>query len=607
MKVPFGDLPSAIERLQRETARELRGVAVRTATVSAASAGISVGVLSLLSETRVSIGIAALTATSGAVISAAAVAWLVVRSAHKWARHAAIQELKARRADARCRDAEERYRLLAEHTTDFVAAFELNGNPLYVSPSHERLMERALPAEPSAAPRCGLLDSTSEAVRSAFRSTLEQGSLRRDFSLQCGDERVIVDMSLSLIDTPQGKRILAIGRDVTKQRQLTKCLQQTQKMDAVGRLAGGIAHDFNNLLSLIGAAAALALEQLPEHHPAAREVNDVLRGVGRGNALTNKLMAVSRRQVPNAERPACVQSTLASLGRLLTRVLPTNIHLTIECDNSCELVTASESDLEQILLNLALNARDAMADGGRLTIRAESRQLSRGMVALPVGRYVMISASDTGTGISAEVRRHLFEPFFTTKPPGKGTGLGLATSHGIATQNGGTLLAESTEGCGTTFTLWLPVASPDSVRSWEAAPRVTMQSKRGLSVLLIEDDPLVFASTTRMLTSLGHLVKGAATLSQAIQLHEQGLHPDVLVTDLMLVDGLSYATVDYFMAIQPELRVVFVSGYAEDSARLAQYINRGARLLAKPFTRQAMANALAEPPAHALGSVSPQS
>lgn len=606
MTASFEDRQSALERLEREAVREFRSISLRVAAVGAASAGISLGFIAFSDTHQVGVLTAVLTTTTGIAASAGAVAWVAAHKARKWAARIVTQKLRTQRADTRYRAAEAHHQLLAAHTSDIVVVFDLDGNPVYVSPSHERLLQHPVQASPVGVPACGLLGGSIGEVQSVIRSTLRCGSFRRELCVEQGDQRLIIDVSLSVTVTAEGTRILAIGHEVTKQRQLANCLQQTQKMEAVGRLAGGIAHDFNNLLSLIGAAAALALEQLPEHHPAVREVNDVLRGVGRGHALTNKLLAVSRPQTPTAERPACVQSTLDSLGQLLRRVLPSHIHLMIDSGSSSELVTASESDLEQILLNLALNARDAMSDGGRLVIRAESRQLSRGMVALPVGRYVVISVSDTGTGMNAEVRRHLFEPFFTTKAPGKGTGLGLATSHGIATQHGGTLLADSAEGRGTTFTLWLPVASPDSVRNWEAAPCVAMQSNRALSVLLLEDDPLVFASTTRLLTSLGHLVKGAATVSQAIQLHEQGLHPDVLVTDLMLVDGLSYGAVDHFMAIQPELRVVFVSGYAEDPVRLAKYINRGARLLPKPFTRQAMIAALADP-SQGLANVLPQS
>jgi PAS domain S-box-containing protein len=529
----------------------------------------------------------ALATAMGIAATTGAMAWAIATSARQSLRKAIVRELDARDAEERQRLAEDRYRLIANHTSDLVAVFDESANVLYASPSHERVFGQSVNgAEVSRFH--GLLGADAAEAVCLLEEVIARGVARREVVIQPGERKLTLDVVMTSVRTQDGVRIIATGRDVTEERQLATRLQQVQKMEAVGRLAGGIAHDFNNLLSAMGSAASLALEQLPKAHPATADVSDVVAGVERGTAMTRRLLAISRKQMPQLEEPARVAHSLETLERLLLRVLPGNIRLQIEHAGIQQAVVASESELEQILLNLVLNARDAMPDGGQIQIRAASRTLVDAEVSLLAGDYVTISITDTGTGMSADVQHHLFEPFFTTKTSGSGTGLGLATALGIATQHGGTLQVETTLGQGTTFTLWLPIASGGSVAVSRSDIRAISRSLRPLTLLLLEDDPLVLASTTRVLKSLGHQVHGTSTGKDAIQLSDEGLRIDVLVADLNLADGLSYDAVDHILARQPDVSLIFISGYAEDPTRLAQYLRSGAHLLPKPFSRSSL-------------------
>ena len=378
-----------------------------------------------------------------------------------------------------------------------------------------------------------------------------------------------------------------------EREQLFLELEKSARMEALGRLAGGIAHDFNNLLVVIQGSAELARDDLPDGNPAAEEIDQIQGAARRAAELTSQLLAFSRRQVvPTSEiRPADV---LNELKPLLKRLLGSKMSLILNIEDRDVPVLASSTQLEQVLMNLAANARDASNDSGTLTIQMESTQLGDGEVAdLPPGEYVEISVADEGSGIPAEVMDHLFEPFFTTKEVGRGTGLGLATSFGIIHQMGGIITVESEPGEGATFHIYIPVAQ--KVES----PSLSRMPARGAleHALVIDDDPTVRQLVHRVLSSSGTHVLEADDRDSSIKAAEGAKHLDLIITDVVLSDQDGLRTLDKLKDLQPEARLVVMSSFAPGKEVLTALDEKGVTFLPKPFSNAAlMAVAQGEPP-----------
>ena len=386
-------------------------------------------------------------------------------------------------------------------------------------------------------------------------------------------------------------RMLGVSRDVTGQRTLEAQFRQAQKMEAVGRLAGGIAHDFNNLLMVIGAGTMFAREATPADSPARQELADVDAAVQRAAALTRQLLAFSRQQVLRPERLQ-LNRVVANVERMLRRVLGEDVRLVTEAARELPQVRADTGQLEQVLMNLAVNARDAMPNGGTLTVQTAAVRVGpRGVAHLPgvaPGPYVALYVRDTGVGMDAATRARLFEPFFTTKDPGRGTGLGLATVYGIVQQSEGHVLVDSAPGAGTTFTVLLP-AVEDAVVAAHAeavAPDVPRGSER---VLLVEDEPSLRTAVRRMLERGGYLVHEARDGVDALALAERlGGAVDLVLSDVVMPELGARAMVERLHARWPTMRVLLMSGY--DAPRTANGAGEPTTLatLAKPFTPDAL-------------------
>jgi two-component system cell cycle sensor histidine kinase/response regulator CckA len=386
--------------------------------------------------------------------------------------------------------------------------------------------------------------------------------------------------------------------DITEQRRLQEQLLHAQKMEAVGRLAGGIAHDFNNILTVIGGYSEMLLKALPEGEPAHRQATEIGVAAKRAAALTRQLLAFSRKQV--LEPKVLDLNTIASsiLG-FLSRLLGEDIEIVLELQKGLGLVKVDPGQIEQVITNLSVNARDAMPQGGKLILKTQDVELdesyARAHPSVAAGPYVLLAASDTGCGMTPETISHIFEPFFTTKEAGKGTGLGLSTVFGIVKQSGGEVSVYSVLGEGTTFKIYLPRVSAETGERELASSPAIIRARPGETVLMVEDDETVGRLTHWMLSDLGYEVLAAARGEEALEIaahHPRPIH--LLLTDMLMPGMRGPEVANRFLALRPETRVVFMSGYAEELVLNHAAVQGTAVFLQKPFTSSTLGGKLRE-------------
>jgi two-component system cell cycle sensor histidine kinase/response regulator CckA len=381
-------------------------------------------------------------------------------------------------------------------------------------------------------------------------------------------------------------RHLALVRDVAAQRSLEEQLRHSQRMEALGRLAGGVAHDFNNILTAILGHTEMLAEDQPEGSPLRADLEEIRGAALRASALTGQLLAFSRRQVLQP-RVLDLATALRSVEPMLRRIIGEDVELEIAAPAGIT-VRADPNQIEQVVVNLAVNARDAMPGGGRLTLGVATRTLEEREEMLPgesvePGTYAVLSVSDTGMGITPEVVDRIFEPFFTTKERGRGSGLGLSTVYGIVSQSGGGIRLETTPGKGCTFHVHLPLVSEPPERLDERpGPRLEHGAE---TVLLVEDEDAVRHLACRALESRGYTVLPAADGASALALARGYEGPIDLVVSDVVMPGLSGPHLaDALRDIRPGIRVIFISGYAEDALGSRAPADQDAGFLAKPFT-----------------------
>jgi len=382
-------------------------------------------------------------------------------------------------------------------------------------------------------------------------------------------------------------------RDVTDQRRLQQQLTQSQKMEAIGRLAGGVAHDFNNLLTVITSYSDLVYQDLPPDDPRRDDVDQVRKAADGAAALTRQLLAFSRQQVLEP-KVIDLNSVVDNLKKILQRVIGEDVELTTVLAAELAAVKADVSQIEQILMNLAVNARDAMPTGGKLTIETtnvdydpERQQRSDGST-----EFVMLAVTDTGTGMDEATKARIFEPFFTTKQPGKGTGLGLATVYAIVTQAGGFIWVYSELGHGTSFKIYLPQV--DAVATTAAVARVDL--RRGTeTVLLVEDAAAVRAVTRQVLQRQGYNVLEASDGEDALHLaaRYQGTI-DLVLTDVVMPRAGGRELAERLLTVRPDTRVLYMSGYTDDSVVRHGILEGGVAYLQKPFSPEGLARKVRE-------------
>ncbi len=486
---------------------------------------------------------------------------------------------------------EHEYQLLAENTSDVILIISKTGTLEYVSPSVEGLLgysrgeSEGQPADVAVHrdDRTAFRDHLAEAARGGPRRF--QNRLRRkDGSF------VWVEYVMKAVLDPSGRGgtyLVATARDITDRRVLEDSLHQSQKLESVGRLAGGVAHDFNNLLTAILGHSSL-IEDDPDTPEGIRaQIVDIRRAAERAAGLTGQLLAFARRQVTQP-RTVDVNEVVSGMERLLGRVLGEDVRLRTELSPATWKVRVDPGQFEQVLMNLAVNARDAMPDGGDLRLSAGNVQIPSaryGHVAdLSPGDYVAVAVSDSGQGMPPEVIERIFEPFFTTKSVGKGTGLGLAVCHGIIRQAGGQILVDSDLGAGTTFTVLLPRTTETDLQPIQRMA-ADPGGGGGAVVLVAEDDDLVRSLAVRVLEGAGYRVLEAENGEAARSVAKAWARPiAVLVTDVVMPDISGPQLAASLRPSQPGMRVLFMSGFPEQSADQAQQHWRLGSYLDKPFT-----------------------
>jgi signal transduction histidine kinase/response regulator RpfG family c-di-GMP phosphodiesterase len=383
---------------------------------------------------------------------------------------------------------------------------------------------------------------------------------------------------------------IAVFRDVTERRRLERQLSQAQKMEAVGQLAGGVAHDFNNLLAVITGYGEMLLEHFEPGETARDDLGQLLLASQRAAQLTRQLLAFSRRQIVQP-RILDLNTIVANIEKMLHRVIGEHIDLKTILAENLWSVRADAGQLEQVIVNLTVNARDAMPQGGKITIETGNVTLGadfprHGSRAKP-GEYVMLALSDTGTGMDPETQTRVFEPFFTTKEPGKGTGLGLATVYGIVEQLEGDIRLRSELGFGTTFKIYLPRA--DGTEQPAPVRRTISPAAASATILLVEDDDAVRAVTARMLESRGYIVFEARDADEArAACAEHGSRIDLLLTDIVMPKTNGPKLAEELRTALPALRVLFMSGYSGAAVTRHTALAEGVAYLEKPFTASSL-------------------
>ncbi|WP_246035860.1 ATP-binding response regulator [Aliishimia ponticola] len=438
-----------------------------------------------------------------------------------------------------------------------------------------------------------LMEGLGRSIRDWLRDTLDRraGQNSEFLRLRRADKEVFVQVTLTPVDTADGPALIAVLNDATELKTLEAQFVQSQKMQAIGQLAGGVAHDFNNLLTAISGHCDLLLLRHDQGDPDYADLVQINQNANRAAALVSQLLAFSRKQTL---RPKTIdmRDTLADLTHLLNRLVGERVSLHTSYDPVLPPIRADKRQLEQVLMNLVVNARDAMPEGGQIRVTCEYAELSEPMVrdnaTVAAGTYVCVTVSDEGIGIPPDKLQKVFEPFYTTKRTDEGTGLGLSTAYGIVKQTGGFIFVDSIVGKGTTFTIYLPAqdAQEETVEADVVAveQKVTPAHAEGV-ILLVEDEAPVRAFASRALRMRGYTVLEADSAEAALEtLSDPSLSIDVFVTDVVMpgMDGPSW--VQQALKERPDTRVVFVSGYAEDSFGETQSRIPNSVFLPKPFS-----------------------
>ena len=492
------------------------------------------------------------------------------------------------------RESEERFRTMFAAAPTAIMLFDRDGRILAANRSAESMFEYSEQELVGKLPTVLRHPDDVATGDDAFGELVqgERDSYRREaiFVTKSGST-VVAHLATALVRDADGKPAYLIGmaEDVTEQRQLEEQLRQSQKLEAIGRLAGGVAHDFNNMLTAIGGYTALALEHAQSGSALHGDLEEIRKATDRATLLTRQLLAFSRKQVLMPEL-LNLNGVVLELESMLRPLIGEDVELTTQLDPALGPIEADPGQLHQVVMNLVVNARDAMPDGGAITIVTSNAEIAENEDAIEPGRYVTLTIRDNGQGIDEATLRQIFEPFFTTKDAGKGTGLGLATVYGIVKQSGGYVAVDSEVGVGSAFTIYLrradgvvqQVVAPEPAPVVAVAPAsaVTATSTR---VLVVEDEEVIRGLVDQVLRGEGYDVLLAADGDEAIELADAN-PVDVLLTDLTMPGIGGHELADRLRAGAPELRVMFMSGFAEGKDFSATALPPATAFLEKPFT-----------------------
>jgi two-component system, cell cycle sensor histidine kinase and response regulator CckA len=485
-----------------------------------------------------------------------------------------------------------------EQSADTIMITNSEGIIEYVNPAFETLTGYSLQEAVGQSPSILTSGQQAPALYRELWETISIGNVYHNILVnrKKNGELYYVDESISAIRNAAGSitHFVSNGRDLTKRLDLESQLQQAQKMDAVGRLAGGVAHDFNNLLTIITSYSELALDTVAVGSITQSRLLEILAAARRAAELTRQLLAFSRNQ-PQALRVAELNPVVSGIVKTLHRLIGEDIELTLLPGNGLGRIRFDPMQIEQILMNLAANARDAMPEGGRCTIETSDVYLDEAYIGckkalIPSGRYAVLTMTDTGSGISPDHLPHIFDPFYTTKPSGKGTGLGLATVYGIVKQNHGFVWAYSEPGMGTTFKIYLPCVQ-DRISTREPPDATAEEVVRGTeTVLLVEDEEPLRRATAEFLSLRGYTVLQARDGLDAMSVvNNHGPAIDLAVTDVVMPHVSGGQLAKELARVRPETRVLFVSGYAGQTVLDHKVVDVESNFLQKPFTLKQLA------------------
>jgi PAS domain S-box-containing protein len=512
--------------------------------------------------------------------------------------------LEGEEEEQRRREAEDRFRAIFEQADQAILLLGTDGpeRGRIIAANRAAADQHGYESAELIGMRITELDAPTEAARSEDRMRRimageklsgEMRHIRRDGSL------FWVEFHASVVELRGQRYVLAFDRDISERKQLGEQLRQTRKMESVGRLAGGIAHDFNNLLTIIIGNSELLDMELDPDGDLRPVMDEVRQAAQRAQALTRQLLAFSRRQVLQP-KDLCLDEVVRSLDKMLVRLIGEDVELLTDLAPDTGVVRVDPGQIEQVILNLVVNARDAMPLGGRLRIETCSMQLSEEgdphHLTLAPGPYVALVVTDTGHGMDEETRAKAFEPFFTTKDTGQGTGLGLATVYGIVQQSNGSIWVGSTPGVGATFEVVLPRVATANISEAVAVTRQLGEMPEGTeTVLVVEDDHAVRGLAARILQRQGYEVLCASDPLEALGVVDNQSHNiDLLLTDVVMPGGSGRQVAEALRDIRPDARVLFMSGYTDDAILKYNVLDGVTAFLQKPFTPADLAHKVRE-------------
>jgi len=488
----------------------------------------------------------------------------------------------------RKRSSEENARLIRaiEQTSESIVMTDTEGAIVYVNPAFESVSGWTREEALGQNPRILKSGRQDDAFYRTLWETLARGAVWTGRLVNRRKDGTLYEESatISPVRDAAGQIInyVAVKRDVTAESALQERLHQAQKMESVGRLAAGVAHDFNNLLGVILGYGELVRDGLPADDPLREDVAHVLGAAERAAASTRQLLALGRKQ-PRRVRSLDLNAVVSESAKILSRLAGETIELEIRLQPALGSVRADVGQIEQVLLNLVLNARDALPEGGRITIETRNEELAADRGQIPPGSYVLLTVTDTGPGMDAATRAQIFEPFFTTKETGKGTGLGLAVVHGIVQQSGGEIEVDSEVGVGTAFKVYLPrFDEPVLAPGDRIAPGPLTGGAE--TVLLVDDEAALRELIRRVLESRGYSVLVARDGDEAVRLAKAHAGViEILVTDVIMPGATGTQITEIIAADRPEMKVLYVSGYNEESIVRRGLLGSGRAFLSKPF------------------------
>ena len=501
-----------------------------------------------------------------------------------------FQQVQLFRVRKQLAEREELFRLITENAADMIAVVDGSGNRLYNSPSYQKLLgyspeelrqtrgvDQIHPDD-----RKKVIEAASEAKRSGTGRSIEYRIRHKDGSW------VQLESTASVVRNRNGEveKLVIVNRDVTERKDLEKQLVLSQKLEAIGKLSGGVAHDFNNLLNVILGYSEELQKRIPPEDPYREAIDEIQNAGKRAASLTQQLLAFSRKQVFESQ-VIDLKQTVAEAAKMLERLIGEDIQLEIVPVPQIGAVKADRCQIERVILNLVVNAREAMPEGGKVTIEMADAELDETSPTLhrcdAPGPYVMLRVTDTGCGMDAELQSHIFEPFFTTK--GQGTGLGLATVYGVVKQSGGYIAVDSTPGKGTTFRVYLPRVR-ETAETIQASGPAGKILQAHWTVLLVEDERALRKLTRKMLLDMGLTVLEAEGASQAIEIAKKTeANIDLLLTDVVMPGLSGWALAETLSPQHPLMKIIYMSGYPDGVIEKNGPSRAGISILRKPFTR----------------------